>query len=160
MLRVAGLLLVLLALVCGACGQSGSTEGSPDGASGCPASEPSPATGVSTVSCFPEGKSCSYGCDGCTCLQGHWYCTAPGCSGYQPCPQAPPLEGSSCAVNGGCCGGGQQSPCFYGSDAGGPLTAACNGTIWQVQVLAEAGVDGGDGGDASESGDGGEAGGD
>jgi hypothetical protein len=139
---------LLLAALCGACSTSASTSGTPDG--GCPATEPALATGQSTVSCSPEGLSCSYGCEGCTCLQGHWYCSAPGCSGFRPCPVTPPAEGSSCAVNGGCCGGTQESPCSYPSDAGGgPLTAVCNGSIWHLQASV---ADGGDGGDAGDGG--------
>jgi hypothetical protein len=91
----------------------------------CPASE-------STGPCPVEGQQCSYGCTGCTCQSGFWYCTAPGCAGG--CGGGvgpPPSEGEAC---GGCCGPSYGETCTFacvGDDAG-TVSATCESSGWHV----------------------------
>jgi hypothetical protein len=97
-----------------------------DGASvACPAS-------AGMGACPIEGQQCSYGCTGCACQNGFWYCSAPGCAGgcggrVGP----PPAEGEAC---GGCCGPTYGETCTFaceGDDAG-TVSEVCESTGWHV----------------------------
>jgi hypothetical protein len=149
---------------------SGSNGGS-DAGTGCPSSPPSEGT-----PCLVNGTTCSYGggetpnlCGGgggtvAVCTNGSWTFEATagggGAPGYVACPTTIPTQGSPCTVSG--CGGAQPS-CSYGCDQGGPASATCNGSTWQVSregidCAVDASIDSGDGGDAGEGGEGGEGG--
>jgi hypothetical protein len=152
----AGLALATLVIAFGCGGTATVGNGAPpkgpdaggDGANpnpaDCPATEPE-----SSVSCTQQGLHCNYSlCTTCSCNQGTWYCAAPGCSGETACPATLPVEGSSCgAAMDACCGGVQETPCTYPSDAGDPeVVATCDpvGQVWQLSATADAGGEGGD----------------
>jgi FlaG/FlaF family flagellin (archaellin) len=114
-----------------------SASGDDGAAVACPAS-------ASTSPCPVEGQRCSYGCTGCTCQSGFWYCSAPGCAGgcgghVGP----PPVEGEAC---GGCCGPTYGETCTFacvGDDAG-TVSEICESSGWHVSSPCPAlGADGG-----------------
>jgi hypothetical protein len=91
-----------------------------------------PASANTGGPCPVEGQQCSYGCTGCTCQSGFWYCSAPGCvGGCGGHVGAPPLEGEPC---GGCCGPNYGETCTFecvGDDAG-TVSETCESTGWRV----------------------------
>jgi hypothetical protein len=102
-----------------------------------------PAT-ASSDSCPVEGQTCQYGCTGCLCESGFWYCSAPGCAGgCQGDVGSPPAEGEAC---GGCCGPSVGDTCTFscvGEDAG-KATETCESSGWHVTVPCRgAAADGG-----------------
>lgn len=135
---------------------SSGNGGGSDAGAGCPSSPPSEGS-----PCFVNGTTCSYGgapsgyCGGggsvTICTNGSWQYEAmagAGAGAYPACPAAIPTQGSPCQLSG--CGGAQPS-CSYGCDQGGPASATCNGSTWDVvrsgvECAVDAAVEAGDGG--------------
>ncbi len=113
----------------GTTGDAGADSPNPPG---CPATQPS-------GKCNGEKLACTYGCSFCSCSQGQWLCSSPGCFGG--CSPTPPAAGSAC---GGCCGPSVGMTCDYAcpSDAG-TFRATCVGTggagAWKVDSCTSGG---------------------
>jgi hypothetical protein len=140
-----------VALALAACSSSAGS-GASDAGAGCPSSPPPEGN-----ACFlPNDTTCSYGgapgpCGGgggevVVCSNGTWSYEATAGSGTPvafACPTTIPQQGSACSIPP--CSGVQPS-CSYGCDQGGPASATCNGSTWQVQQLGiacstDAGID-------------------
>lgn len=122
----------------GSGGGAGTITGGGGNGGGCPSGLPAPNT-----PCALEGASCSYATSQCCppsyalCQNGKWSIALSACPAPMPlpCPDVPPADGASCALEDPC--SGAYPTCTYGlcEDGTPQTTASCNGSTWNVTAM-------------------------